>query len=146
MSAETRGTEVSMGFVNDVYFFTVIQEILHGWLLETYPDLELGTFLYKTTSLHCFVDKYGGPLWSNHLLDRGVEMPSDINKLNYTNFIKEMGLLYYYVDQQMKAREVENIDAGIITTYNDVLKPRIEDFKSLFFYNWARTLLKIKTI
>jgi hypothetical protein len=146
MSAETRGTEVSMGFVNDVYFFTVIQEILYGWLLETYPDLELGTFLYKTTSLHYFVDKYGGPLWSNHLLDRGVEMPSDIDKLRYTDFIKEMGLLYYYVDQYMKAQEVENVDAGVITTYKDVLQPRIEDFKSLFFYNWARTLLKIKTV
>jgi hypothetical protein len=57
-----------------------------------------------------------------------------------------MGLLYYYVDQYMKAQEVENVDAGVITTYKDVLQPRIEDFKSLFFYNWARTLLKIKTV
>lgn len=56
MTAETRGTAVSMGFVNDVFVLTLVQEIIYGWLLEYYPELELLTFIYKTVSLPEYVD------------------------------------------------------------------------------------------
>ena len=139
MLAETRGTEVSMGFVNDIYFYTIIQELMYNWLLETYPDLELGTFMYKTTSLHYFTNDEGGPLWPQEFT---TEYRSGlfITNMSYIKYIKEMGMLYHYVDAFMKAREKEDIDGGIISTYRDLKYPDIEHFESPFFCNWARIL------
>jgi hypothetical protein len=139
MLAETRGTEVSMGFVNDIYFYTIIQELMYNWLLETYPDLELGTFMYKTTSLHYFTNDEGGPLWSH---DFTTEYRSGlfITDMPYSKYIREMGVLYHYVDAFMKAGEREDVDGGIITTYRDLKYPSIEHFESPFFCNWARIL------
>lgn len=138
MIAETRGTEISVGFVNDIYFYTVIQELMHGWLLEKYPDLKLGTFLYKTTSLHCF-ENSSGPVWPQDFIEYNVNEP-EIGKLNYFEYIKEMGVLYFYIDQFFKAAQTEDIDKGIISTYSDIIRPRPEDFKSPFFYNWAKKI------
>jgi hypothetical protein len=138
MSAETRGTEVSMGFVNDIYFYTIIQEIMYGWLKETYPDLKLGTFFYKTTSLHYFTNENGGPLWSQEFT-KEAEVRGHID-MKYNDYVKEMGSLYFYVDQMCKASETEDIDAGKITKYSDVLKPKAEIFKTGFFYKWAMLL------
>jgi hypothetical protein len=141
MTAETRGTEVSMGFVNDIYFYTIIQELLYGWLRETYRDLELGTFMYKTTSLHYFTNDEGGPLWSQEFIPtKKLGIPT-LHKLTYADYIKEMGMIYFYVDQYMKAAVTEDVDAGLITTYADVLKPDIKDFSVPFFYDWATTLI-----
>lgn len=138
MSAETRGTEVSMGFVNDIYFYTIIQEIMYGWLKETYPDLKLGTFFYKTTSLHYFTNDAGGPLWSQEFT-KEAKVRGYID-MTYDNFIKEMGSLYFYVDQMCKASETEDIDAAKIIKYSDVLKPRPNVFETGFFYKWAMLL------
>lgn len=140
MLAETRGTEVSMGFVNDIYFYTIIQELMYNWLLETYPDLELGTFMYKTTSLHYFTNAWtGGPLWSQEFVTDN-RSGFFIHDLKYSDYLSEMGVLYHYVDSYMKARETEDVDAGIITTYRDLHNPDPKSFKQPFFYNWARIL------
>jgi hypothetical protein len=141
MSAETRGTEVSMGFVNDIYFYTIIQELMYGWLKETYPDLKLGTFFYKTTSLHYFTDDKGGPLWSQDFT-KEYFVKGNID-IKYDEYISEMGRLYFYVDQMCKASETEDIDAGKIIKYSDVLKPRYTVFNTGFFMKWAQLLLNL---
>jgi|GEM_PF-6285005 len=138
MIAETRGTEISVGFVNDIYFYTVVQEIMYGWLLEKYPDLKLGTFLYKTTSLHYF-DSIKGPVWPQEFTEYNTKEP-EMGTLTYNQYVREMGTLYYHVDQVFKAREVDDIDSGVISTYNDIVKPDANQFLSPFFYEWANKL------
>lgn len=145
MTAETRGTAVSMGFVNDVFVLTLVQEIIYGWLLEVYPDLELGSFLYKTVSLHEYVnvvksvekDKYI-PTWDQDIKDfKNNIIP--IN-LTYKEYLQDMGVLYHYCDDFMKAVIKEDVDEGDITLVSDIQKPQREFFNSEYFYNWANTM------
>jgi thymidylate synthase len=156
MTAETRGTAVSMGFVNDVFVLTLVQEIIYGWLLEVYPDLELGSFLYKTVSLHEYVDvaktlESSAGLNEVELSNLGYTPTWDqtINefknniipiKLTYKEYLQDMGILYHYCDDFMKAKIKEDVDEGDITLVSDVLKPQREFFNSEYFYNWANTM------
>lgn len=169
MTAETRGTAVSMGFVNDVFVLTLVQEIIYGWLLEYYPDLELGTFLYKTVSLHEYVDvvksldavsalsttlsnQINGKETNNEELFNSKYIPTwdqTINlynkvivpiNLTYKEYLQDMGILYHYVDEYMKSTEYEDLDKGDITLTTDLLKPDRKLFNSEYFYNWANVL------
>ena len=121
LTVETRGTAVSMGFINDIYFFTLLQEFMYGWLLEYYPELKLGQFLYKTCSLHTYIGEYGLPVWSQKLQQKRT-MPSNVGQYNlvYEDWVSEMGRLYWSVDEFMKATKYENIDTGDITTWSDI--------------------------
>ena len=143
MTAETRGTAVSMGFINDIYFLTLMQEILLGWIKEYYPEVEMGTFLYKTVSLHTYVDvdmekagtnKYV-PVWNQEFnKPMRIEIPFS---LTYKEYIKEMGVLYHYTDMYMKAKEQDNLDDGDYITYGDLEAPDKDLFQTEFFYDWA---------
>lgn len=144
MTAETRGTALSMGFINDVFVLTLIQEILYGWLKELYPELKLGSFLYKTTSLHEYLDEKEKPLWTQEVKQfEYVETP--IN-LTYKEYLQDMGVLYNYIDDYMKAKDIEDIDNFDITIHSDILSPAREYFNSPFFYNWAFTLFTVSKI
>ena len=148
MTAETRGTALSMGFINDIYFLTLMQQILLGWINEYYPEVEMGTFLYKTVSLHEYVNKKikGGisqpssiiyePVWSQLIIDPLVE-PEMPFKLNYNEYVQEMGVLYHYIDMYMKATSQDDLDSGDYITYNDLESPDRNLFKTDFFFNWA---------
>ena len=140
LSAETRGTAISMGFTSDVFFFTLIQEIMLGWLREYYPELEMGDFLYKTGSLHYYCDEEGKPLWSQKIsktIDNGLGQIQTGFDLTYSQYVREMGALYHYVDQYMKAYPEENVDEGKISTVADCHQPESLMFSTEFFYNWA---------
>lgn len=138
---ETRGTSLLYGWPNDVFYFTILQELMLGWLKESYPNLEMGVFLYKTVSLHYFCDKDGTPKTDTKLLydpyESGVEHEFD---LSHGEYVREMGALYFYVDSMLKASEHEDIDNAKIITYNDVLEPRRDYFITTFFYKWAKVL------
>lgn len=136
LSSETRGTAISMGFTSDVFFFTLIQEIMLGWLREYYPELEMGDFLYKTGSLHYYCDEEGKPLWSQEM-SKVIPMTDKPFDLNHAEYVREMGALYYYVDQYMKAHPEENVDEGKISTISDCKAPDINLFTTEFFHSWA---------
>lgn len=140
MTAETRGTAMSMGFPNDIFFFTLIQEILYGWLKEAYPDLKLGQFLYKTVSAHYYLNDKSikKPLWDQNIIETKYKEYNAA--LSYSEYLQEMGTLYYYIDQYMKAVEIENIDQGHITEFGDVEKPKLDYFKTELYYKWAECL------
>lgn len=144
MTAETRGTAVSMGFINDVFFLTLMQEILLGLIKEHYPEVEMGTFLYKTVSLHMYVKEDGStPVWDQSILIEpefhDAEFPITIApiNLNYKEYMQDMGMLYHYIDSVMKATEYDNIDKGHYITYGDLTYPIREYFNSEFFYQWS---------
>lgn len=150
MTSETRGTAISMGFTNDIYFLTLMQEIMLGWIKEYYPEVKMGTFLYKTVSMHTYIENMpeikednlmsfqATPLWDQSFVETNTkEYPFS---LTYNEYIKEMGVLYHYVDMYMKATEVDDIDNGDYINYGDLHKPDESLFKSKFFYNWALEL------
>jgi hypothetical protein len=156
MTAETRGTALSMGFTNDIFFLTLMQEIVLGLIKEHYPEVEMGTFLYKTVSLHEYIEKPEGRgsilpyeyVWNQSILIDPEyhieEFPityREIN-LNYKQFIQDMGVLYHYVDTYMKASESDDIDSGKYIKYSDCMQPDPNLFNSPFFYEWANILYK----
>ncbi len=138
LTIETRATEASVAWPNDVILFTTIQEMMLGWLREFYPELEMGHLLFKTVSMHYFCDALGKPAWSQKLNEYDYkEMKFD---LTHSEWVRENGSLYHYVDEYMKAGPVEDIDNGIITTYKDIYEPEPKYFKTEYFYKWALIL------
>jgi len=139
LNVETRGTAISMGFIHDIYFFTILQELVYTSLLYYYPELELGQFLYKTGSLHMYVDENCKPLWPTDFISYidDTKMPAMTTKSLHDN-IRELGSLYWSVDEYMKAHEYEDIDTGAITTWSDI--ERGSYCKTTFYKNWNKKL------
>jgi len=147
MTLETRGTSIATGWPNDVFFFTLLQEILYGWLKEIYPELELGTFLYKTVSCHIFCDEIGVPIYDLELKNKDGYIDLLFSggytaDLPYADFVSEMGKVYFYIDSLNKAFLCEDLDAGRISTFCDILEPNPLIFKNKFYYEWANKLFK----
>ena len=49
-----RSNDVILGFTNDVFQFTMLQECMLVQLKATYPDLELGTYFHNAGSMHLY--------------------------------------------------------------------------------------------
>jgi thymidylate synthase len=49
-----RSNDVILGFTNDVFQFTMLQECMAVQLRETYPDLELGAYYHNAGSMHIY--------------------------------------------------------------------------------------------
>lgn len=49
-----RSNDIILGFTNDVFQFTMLQEAMLLSLKPTYPDLELGTYYHNAGSMHIY--------------------------------------------------------------------------------------------
>lgn len=49
-----RSNDVILGFTNDVFQFTMLQEAMQVQLKEEYPDLELGHYFHNAGSMHIY--------------------------------------------------------------------------------------------
>jgi thymidylate synthase len=49
-----RSNDVILGFTNDVFQFTMLQECMMVQLRETYPELELGHYYHNAGSMHIY--------------------------------------------------------------------------------------------
>ena len=49
-----RSNDIVLGFTNDVFQFTMLQECMAVQLRETYPDLELGCYYHNAGSMHVY--------------------------------------------------------------------------------------------
>lgn len=49
-----RSNDIILGFTNDVFQFTMIQEAMMMELRATYPDLQLGTYFHNAGSMHIY--------------------------------------------------------------------------------------------
>lgn len=54
MITNMRSNDVILGFTNDVFQFTMLQECLMLQLRETYPELELGHYYHNAGSMHVY--------------------------------------------------------------------------------------------
>lgn len=49
-----RSNDIVLGFTNDVFQFTMLQECMMVQLRETYPDLKLGQYYHNAGSMHIY--------------------------------------------------------------------------------------------
>lgn len=49
-----RSNDIVLGFTNDVFQFTMLQEAMQVQLKSAYPDLELGTYFHNAGSMHIY--------------------------------------------------------------------------------------------
>lgn len=49
-----RSNDIILGFTNDVFQFTMLQEMMLVNLQAVYPELELGTYMHNANSLHIY--------------------------------------------------------------------------------------------
>jgi thymidylate synthase len=54
MITNMRSNDIILGFTNDVFQFTMLQEGLMVQLRETYPELELGAYYHNAGSMHIY--------------------------------------------------------------------------------------------
>jgi hypothetical protein len=53
-----RSNDIVLGFTNDVFQFTMMQECLLVQLLKAYPDLKLGHYYHNAGSMHVYSRHY----------------------------------------------------------------------------------------
>jgi thymidylate synthase len=54
MSVRMRSQDAVFGMGNDAPTFSFVQEMVYAMLLDTYPDLKLGTYTHTTDSFHIY--------------------------------------------------------------------------------------------
>ena len=59
MGVSMRSNDIIFGFCNDVFTFTLFQQLLLNDLRAVYPDLELGNYYHHTGSMHLYERHYG---------------------------------------------------------------------------------------
>lgn len=53
-----RSNDVVFGFCNDVFAFSLMQQMMLNELLASYPDLKLGWYVHSVGSMHIYEDKF----------------------------------------------------------------------------------------
>lgn len=69
-----RSNDIVLGFTNDVFQFTMLQEAMQVQLKETYPELELGQYYHNAGSMHVY-SKHFSMAESIIKDERSLEMP-----------------------------------------------------------------------
>jgi len=54
MKVQMRSNDIFYGLTFDAPFFAFVQQHMRLWLLETYPDLELGTYYHCADNIHFY--------------------------------------------------------------------------------------------
>ena len=54
MKVQMRSNDIFYGLTFDAPFFSFVQQHMRLWLLDTYPDLELGTYYHAADNIHFY--------------------------------------------------------------------------------------------
>ena len=54
MKVQMRSNDIFYGLTFDAPFFAFVQQTMHQWLLESYPDLALGTYYHCADNIHFY--------------------------------------------------------------------------------------------
>ena len=131
-----RSNDVILGFTNDVFQFTMLQEAMLVNLKEAYPDLELGYYFHNAGSMHIYdrhfdmAEKIIGTL---SRVNRGDPNVSELEMIPMDRFDKEialaLGLIQQaWIDEGMK----EDFDFSIHPQWSD-LTPYWQTLIKAFF-------------
>lgn len=58
MTVMMRSNDVVFGFTNDAFCFSQLHEFMYQMLLKTYPNLQRGTYVHFTNSMHVYERHY----------------------------------------------------------------------------------------
>ena len=116
MKVQMRSNDIFYGLTFDAPFFSFVQQHMRLWLLETYPDLELGTYYHSADNIHFYERHFD--MASNIISeseDQGTEITMNIENPLFTltkdnmliteygnNFIKEVNAAVLTESKQSK--------------------------------------------
>lgn len=58
MTVMMRSNDLVFGFCNDQYCFSKLLSLVHNELLDTYPDLRIGTYTHFVVNMHIYSRHY----------------------------------------------------------------------------------------
>lgn len=111
MITNMRSNDVILGFTNDVFQFTMLQEALVLELRETYPNLKLGHYYHNAGSMHVYSRHFemAGKIIEDH---RSLELPM----IEMDRFDDEICLGLVTLEKQWR-------DAGMSKDYDFSAQP-----------------------
>lgn len=104
LTVTMRSTDLVLGYCNDVFQFTMFQEMVYNELQNVYPELEIGEYTLFTTSLHIYERHFS--MMDNYECD--IENEERNNKLSeYSDFslYDGMRLIDFYYCEIVKPKE-----------------------------------------
>ena len=104
MVTNMRSNDIILGFTNDVFQFTMLQEILLLQLREHFPELELGHYFHNAGSMHIYSRHFemAEQLANEHMADLSM-IPMDRFDTDIRNALMEIQ------DEYVRLREADNL-------------------------------------
>lgn len=104
MVTNMRSNDIILGFTNDVFQFTMLQEILLLQLREHFPELELGHYFHNAGSMHIYSRHFemAEQLANEHMPDLSM-IPMDRFDTDIRNALMEIQ------DEYVRLREADNL-------------------------------------
>ena len=119
MKVQMRSNDVFYGLTFDAPFFGLIHQHMRLWLLEEYPDLELGTYYHCADNIHYY--------------ERHFELADKIKKeKNSSTYVMNLNKPLFYIDENGKSQLtihgsnfIEDVNSAIGT----------DQFTQEYYYN-----------
>jgi len=131
MKVQMRSNDVFYGLTFDAPFFAFIQQHLRLWLLETYPELELGTYYHCADNIHFYERHFN---LANSIVSEKVES---------TQFEMDIKKPLFYIDQDSNMQLTIH-GSSFINSVNRAIDT--EQFTQLYYNNILASYLNIKKI
>lgn len=122
MKVQMRSNDIFYGLTFDAPFFSFVQQHMRLWLLETYPDLELGTYYHSADNIHFYERHFD--MASNIISeseDQGTEITMNIENPLFT-LTKDNMLITEYGNKFIKEVNTAVLTESKQSKYSNILQ------------------------
>lgn len=122
MKVQMRSNDIFYGLTFDAPFFSFVQQHMRLWLLETYPDLELGTYYHSADNIHFYERHFD--MASNIISERedqGTEITMNIENPLFT-LTKDNMLITEYGNKFIKEVNTAVLTESKQSKYSNILQ------------------------
>ena len=122
MKVQMRSNDIFYGLTFDAPYFSFIHQHMRLWLLETYPELELGTYYHCADNIHFYERHFE---MSTNIIsesdDQGKNYTMDIENPLFTLTKDNMLLTEYGINFMQDINEAVSTESKQVT-YNNILR------------------------
>ena len=122
MKVQMRSNDIFYGLTFDAPYFSFIHQHMRLWLLETYPELELGTYYHCADNIHFYERHFE---MSTNIIsesdDQGKNYTMDIENPLFTLTKDNMLLTEYGINFMQDINEAVSTESKQ-ATYNNILR------------------------